>query len=316
MMRLIALIFMLTLLSCQKEKDPVLPDNLITLTHEKDNSISDDYDQNKIVVSIDKDYINLVPTVTVSTNLGTFVNTVLTFNDDGKTYAYLKSSKAGTADVIVSAKGRNFSVSSHFGSLPNYITLTSVKDSSAADDYEYNKILVKIDPLYLNPIPSVSVTTSLGTLLSNTINFNASGQGYIYLKSSQTGTANITVTMKSVNYYIDSKFITAYPSSLNINIPASMQNKLSTKLSMSIILHRSFGKVSTNLPVVIVAKDALGNSKGIFNNFTLSDANQSVSGEYWLQDTVYTGYINFTAAVLKGPLDTVAKGTNKVLIVK
>jgi hypothetical protein len=59
------------------------------------------------------------------------------------------------------------------------------------------------------------------------------------------------------------------------------------------------------------AYDAFGHQKGFFFNGTLSNDKGNTTVEFWLQDSTYTGYINFKAISLN---DTSVFGTNQVYV--
>src|SRR5690349_11090664 len=98
--KMVILIFIvLAIFQCRKEEEPSLPPNLITIIQEGESTVANNINYNKIRIQIDSQYVSVVPTVTVGSNIGTFQSTTLTFDQGGRAYAYLKSAQSGTVDI-------------------------------------------------------------------------------------------------------------------------------------------------------------------------------------------------------------------------
>lgn len=189
-------------------------------------------------------------------------------------------------------------------------TFTPKTGQVPADGSSFYVIEVGVKSDYRDAIKSVTLKTDKGSLESETISFNNDGTSLIRVNSSDTGTANITLSFNEQQFVTAASFIKAYPESIVITADASATTTINSRIDLAILLKRSVGNVSRNTHVQMSATDDAGNPKGQFFNTSGSDASGNISSQYWLQDSLYHGFIHFKAVYISAT-DTVT-GMNQV----
>lgn len=192
-------------------------------------------------------------------------------------------------------------------------------DSIVANNYSYLEITVSADS---NTIPAkreVKFETTKGVFSNGsnayTTSIDVSGKAYAYLKSDKSEPALVKVTMALNTKQVTVRFTTAWPDFLNVDVPASASNALSSKVTVSVQSGRNTGSVTPGIPVQFLARDTANKPVGTFMNLRPIGSDGKASAEFWLQDTTYKGFVNITGFVVRKPTDTV-KGVNRVLFVK
>ncbi len=320
---LLKAVFPLALLAfftaCEKEKDPELPAGSVTLHLLKDSALADGKDELGLEMSVDKSYVNAVGTITVSATGGTPSATTVRLDVDGKALVNFRSTEAVQGELVVNVLGNLMRKSIRFYSVavPQAVaTVTTLADMAPADDLSTNELLVSIDPALVAAIKTCSVTALSGTVADAAPAFDAQGKARVFHRSGHVGVNGLIVTVGGRNYFTGSHFTTAWPDHLVFSLPsASLSAKKTEKLECRVELKRTTGKASPGLQVVLFARDKNGAPKGEFLNVTRSGTDGNVAGDYWLNDTLYTGVIQLRAAVVRAPGDTAAVGNSKVYVV-
>lgn len=312
------LTFAMLLPACEKEKDPALPANAVALDMVKDSALADGKDAVSLEISIDKMYSDVVGTITVSATSGTPSATNVRLDVDGKALVNFRSTEATKGELVVNVLGNLMRKSIRFYSVvvPQAVaTVTTVADMAPADDLSANELLVSIDPALVSTIKTCSVTALSGTVADAAPAFDAQGKARVFHRSGQVGINGLIVTVAGRNYFTSSNFTTAWPDHLVFSLPsASLSAHKTEKLGFSVELKRTPGKSSPGLQIVLFARDKNGAPKGEFLNVTRSGTDGKVAGDYWLNDTLYTGVIQLRAAVVRAPGDTTARGNSKVYV--
>jgi len=203
------------------------------------------------------------------------------------------------------------------------LSVNVVENNVPADNYSYALITAAVDNAIVDTTNTVTFTTDLGQFSTGgttyTTTFDLQGvQGVAsaYLKATSPQTAHIKVTV-GVNYSqsVTVLFTPSWPDTLYINTVASATNALSTRVDIMVQLYKAEGLITPGLLVNMSATDSAGKTIGSFTNIKPSDTSGGATGQFWLQDTTYTGFVNIQAK-LSETNNKVLQTVNKILYVK
>lgn len=199
------------------------------------------------------------------------------------------------------------------------LTVNLVKDSIPADNYSVALITARVDSAIVDTTNTVTFTTDQGTFASgsNTYSttFDLHGVARAYLKSQSPQVAHVGVTVGS-NYTqtVDVHFIPSWPDTLYINVQASATNALDTRVDVTAQLYKLTGGMTAGLAVDFNAMDSAGKLIGTFTNVKPSDVSGNATGQFWLQDTMYTGFVYIHGKMLL-PGNHVMQSSNQILFI-
>lgn len=194
-------------------------------------------------------------------------------------------------------------------------------DSISADNYSYAQIVASVDSSILDTTVTISFTTDNGTFLTGGTSYVAKidihGKAYVSIKNKWPLSAHIQASVGS-NYTqnLIVPFNSSWPDYIVVKLPASSPDSLKTRLSFSTLLAKSFGTVSPGLTPAFLATDTSGNAKGSFYAVTPSDTTGTVTGQFWLQDSTYVGFLYIRAVLYLNNQHDSVYGLSKLLITK
>jgi hypothetical protein len=165
---------------------------------------------------------------------------------------------------------------------------------------------------------TVTFKTTSGSFNNNSqeikIIADSDGNAICFLKGDRVGEA--TVTAEAVGVSISKKitFTFAYPKSMLVILPqATMPHALNTVLHVKTKMLRDTGNPTNGLQVKFYAVDNLGNSKGTFLNYKLSDDNDTARAEFHLLDSTFNGILYIKGSYHKPDNDSIY-GTNQIFV--